>query len=115
MKSNDTELDTYDHFIAFRAAVMQAIALAWRDKAYYDQLVTDPKRALKEGVGYRFPFNMELGVDVDNASWEPTTVGDWRVTRRNALEMVLPPTPPVEEQVEALAAFNATHITFLNG
>jgi hypothetical protein len=28
--------------------------------------------------------------------------------------MVLPPAPPLAEQVEALAAFNATHLTFLH-
>lgn len=105
---------TYDRFIAFRAAVMQAIALAWRSERYREELIADPKKALKDGVGYTFPFNIDLGVDVDNARWEPLTVADWHVMRRDTLRMVLPPAPPQAEQVEALATFNATHLTFLN-
>jgi ribosomally synthesized peptide (two-chain TOMM family) len=105
---------TYDRFVRFRAAIMRAIALAWKDPAYRTQLIADPKKALKGGIDYDFPFGMDLGVDVDNATWEPTTVGDWRVDHCNRLQMVLPPAPPLAEQVEALAAFNATHLTFLH-
>ena len=111
--SDPNPYGSYDRFIAYRAALMEAIALAWRDPAFRDRLITDPKRALKEGVGYDFPFNMELGVDVDSAVWEPQTVGDWRVRHQNLLELVLPPAPEPDEQVRALAAFNAHHLTFL--
>jgi ribosomally synthesized peptide (two-chain TOMM family) len=104
----------YDHFLAYRAAIMQAIALAWRDPAFRDQLIADPKAALKTGVGYKFPFNMELAVDVDNAVWRPHTVTDWQVKHHNLLELPLPPAPEAVEQVEALAAFNAQHLTFLH-
>lgn len=105
---------TYDRFVAFRAAVMQAIAIAWSDEKFRKELIKDPKAALKSGVGYTFPFNIDLGVDVDNAEWKPLTVADWHVKRRDLLQMVLPPAPEQSEQVEALAAFNATHLTFLN-
>src|SRR5262245_39836249 len=83
----------YDEFIAYRVAIMQAIALAWRDKGFLARLKEDPKRALKTGVGYDFPFNMDLGIDVDNATWEPITVADWRVTKRNTVRLVLPQPP----------------------
>jgi ribosomally synthesized peptide (two-chain TOMM family) len=112
MKTDD--YGTYDRFIAFRAAVMQAIALAWGDAEYRAQLIADPKKALKTAFDYDFPFKIDLGVDVDNAKWEPITVADWHVLRRDTLHMVLPPKPEdPAEQVEALAAFNATHLTFL--
>ena len=104
---------TYDQFLAYRAAIMQAIALAWRDDNFRGQLIETPKQALKDGIGYDFPFNMELTVDVDNATWDPLTVADWRVTHRSRLQMVLPPAPPMAERVEALAAYNASHLTFL--
>jgi ribosomally synthesized peptide (two-chain TOMM family) len=106
---------TYDRFIAYRAAVMRAIALAWRDEQFRKQLIEDPKQAMKAGIGYDFPFNMELRVHTDSATWKPLTVTDWRVDRRNLLQMVLPPRPANEaDRVEALAAFNASHLTFLN-
>lgn len=104
---------TYDRFIAFRAAVMQAIAQAWRDPKFREKFIEDPKRALKEDIGYKFPFNMDLSVDADNAEWRPLTVTDWRVDIQNRLELVLPPAPQADQQLEALAAFNAHHLTFL--
>ena len=104
---------SYDRFIAYRAAIMQAIALAWRDPAYRDQLIANPKQALKDGVGYDFPYAMELAVDADSAEWRPTTVGDWQVLQHNLLELVLPPAPAVDAQVQALAAYNARYPTFL--
>lgn len=104
---------TYDRFIAYRAAVMRAIARAWSDPQYYEKLKKDPKEALKD-VNYTFPFDMDLGVDADNALWRPTTVADWYVRQRNTLTMVLPPAPPLEQQPEALANFNSFHLTFLN-
>jgi ribosomally synthesized peptide (two-chain TOMM family) len=117
-KSHDEPNDdygTYDRFIAYRAATMQAIALAWRDPKFRDEFIENPKKALKKGVGYDFPFNMDLRVDPDSATWEPRTVADWRVNQRNVLQMVLPPRPKdAADRVEALAAFNAKHITFLN-
>jgi ribosomally synthesized peptide (two-chain TOMM family) len=112
MKNDD--YGTYDRFIAFRAAVMQAIALAWNDKEFRTDLIEDPKKAMKKAFDYDFPFKIDLGVDVDNARWEPMTVVDWHVLNRDTLQMWLPPKPEDPKQVvEALAAFNATHLTFL--
>jgi len=113
MKSDD--YGTYDRFVAFRAAVMRAIALAWGNEQFRKDLIKHPKEAMKEHLDYTFPFNIDLAVDVDNARWEPMTVTDWHVLRRDTLDMVLPPKPEdPKQQVEALAAFNATHLTFLN-
>jgi ribosomally synthesized peptide (two-chain TOMM family) len=112
MKTDD--YGTYDRFIAFRAAVMQAIALAWGNPEFRTQLIADPKKAMRDSLDYEFPFKIDLEVDVDNAKWEPITVADWHVLRRDTLHMVLPPKPEdPAQQVEALAAFNATHLTFL--
>jgi len=113
MKTDD--YGTYDRFIAFRAAVMQSIALAWRSDALRESLIKDPKGFMKQHLDYTFPFNIDLAVDNGNAVWEPTTVVDWHVLRRDTLDMVLPPKPEtLDQQVEALATFNATHLTFLN-
>lgn len=112
MKADD--YGTYDRFIAFRAAVMQSIGLAWKSDALRAALIKDPKGFMKEHFDYTFPFNIDLAVDDGNARWEPMTVVDWHVLRRDTLDMVLPPKPErADQQVEALAAFNATHLTFL--
>jgi ribosomally synthesized peptide (two-chain TOMM family) len=105
---------TYDRFIKYRAVIMQAIALSWRDPAFRKQLHKNPKAALLRHFHYEFPFNMDLEVHFDNAEWAPETVADWHIIQRNLLQMVLPPAPPMAQQVEALAAYNTTHLTFLN-
>jgi ribosomally synthesized peptide (two-chain TOMM family) len=112
--STQESYGTYDRFLEFRAVIMQSIARAWRDENYRVSLIADPKQALKAAFDYDFPFNMNLSVNVDNAKWEQNTVGDWLVFKQNKLIMVLPPAPEQQEQLEALASFNAHHLTFLD-
>jgi ribosomally synthesized peptide (two-chain TOMM family) len=105
---------TYDRFLAYRAAIMQAIALAWKNPDFEKAFIENPIKALKDGVGYDFPFNMKVSVNDQNAEWEPKIVGDWHITKQDKLVFALPPAPKESEQVEALAAFNANQLTFLN-
>lgn len=112
----DMGIGTYDKFIAYRGVIMRAIARAWRDEHFYQAVKSNPKKALKDAFGYNFPFDVDLEVRLDTATWEPDVVADWVVHTRDLLEMVLPP-PPEDpaERVEALAAFNAQQSMFLRG
>jgi ribosomally synthesized peptide (two-chain TOMM family) len=104
---------TYDRFLAFRAAVMSAVALVWRQPELKKEFKEHPRAAFKKHLNYNFPFDLDLGVDLDNATWDPEKVADWFVTTTNVLSMVLPPAPQnPAEHVQALAAYNATHLTF---
>lgn len=118
----DITTSTYDKFLKFRAVIIQAIALAWEDPKYKKRLIEAPKEALKEAFNYNFPFDMNMTIDVDNATWKPLLNAGWVVHIPNTLELVLPPKPdnkglsPREEvlnQARALAAYNVTHLTFL--
>jgi ribosomally synthesized peptide (two-chain TOMM family) len=109
-----TEIGSYDKFQAYRAVIMQAVALAWRDAAFKAELKSDPKGTLLERFGYRFPFRMDVEVIESGAEWRPSLVGDWLAHTENFLEMVLPPAPAqAADRAEALAAYNANHIDFL--
>ena len=97
----------YDNFIVFRSAIMQAIAKAWDDHQYRERLIANPVAGLKE-IGYNWHYYFKLTVDVDNAVWQPLTVADWRVTKKNKIKLALPPRPSDPEQyTQALAALNA--------
>ena len=102
---------TYDEFLEYRAVIVQAIAASWHDSAFLEQLLEDPKAALFERFGYRYPFDLALKVQADTATWSPSTNGGWITRQNNALELVLPPAPQREDQhAIALAAYNAKHI-----
>ena len=104
---------SYDKFLQFRSVVIQAIAKAWQDEAFHEQLKLSPKVALKEAFDYDFPFNLDLKTNDDNAAWDQTEQGGWLVYEQNDLEMILPPPPAPEQEAVALAAYNAQHISFL--
>jgi ribosomally synthesized peptide (two-chain TOMM family) len=121
MKINVT---SYEKFIEFRAAIIRGIGLAWQDADYKKRLLQNPKAALLEQFGYRFPFNLELKADDRNATWTPTLNAGWVVHRENTLELVLPPKPKSHDGVDprqqaliearSLAEYNASHLTFMN-
>ncbi|WP_028311207.1 BMA_0021/BMA_0022 family TOMM bacteriocin [Derxia gummosa] len=111
--SNKAQHGTYDKFLEYRAVIMQAIAKAWSNESFYRELVADPRAALLEHFGYEVPFKIAIEIDTESDEWLPTTVADWKVLKNNRLRMVLPPAPPVEERIEALADYNRYHLTFL--
>lgn len=112
---------TYDKFLEFRAAIIQAIALEWKDPVFRQQLLDNPVLAMREWLKYEFPFNMDVKVDDNSAKWTPTLNGGWTVYTLNVVDVMLPPKPEAgagEKQVLveacALAEYNRTHLTFMN-
>lgn len=104
---------SYDVFIECRAHIVRAIALAWQDPKFLKALIGNPRQAMRERLGYVFPYpNMEVKVDDGNAQWRPNGFTDWVVTQDNSLELYLPPCPadPAQQAI-ALASYNATHLT----
>ena len=65
----------------FRVAYGKAVARAWSDSAYKDQLLRDPRAALS-GVGADLPPGIEISV-VENSA--------------NRMHLVLPAPPPEGE------------------
>jgi ribosomally synthesized peptide (two-chain TOMM family) len=104
---------SYDVFIECRAHIVRAIALAWQDPKFLEALISDPRQAMWERLGYMFPYpNIQVKVDKDNAQWRPDGFTDWVVTQDNSLELYLPPCPAdPAQQALALASYNLTHLT----
>lgn len=113
--------NVYQDFLEFRSNVIQAIATAWNDDQYRQQLLEDPKKAMAERLGYHYPFDMDLKAQYDNATWDQKANSGWVVNKENIVELVLPPRPEVSgdsrekalQEALALAEFNTHHITFL--
>jgi ribosomally synthesized peptide (two-chain TOMM family) len=112
MSNLDNSFPTYHQFLEYRAVIIQAIAVAWHDEAFRARLKANPKEALLERFGYRYPFNLGLKVQLDTSKWTLVTNGGWTTLENNVLELVLPPAPEKrEEYAVALAAYNAKHIS----
>ncbi|TKC86002.1 hypothetical protein FAZ69_22100 [Trinickia terrae] len=112
MSSLDSSFPTYQQFLEYRAVIIQAIAATWHDEAFRERLKANPKEALRERFGYRYPFKLALKVNFDTAEWTPVSNGGWTALENNSLELVLPPAPARREQyAAALAAYNAKHIS----
>lgn len=104
---------SYDRFVAFRLAVIRAIARCWNDPQVEKNFIDDPKNAFKKHLKYDFPFDMELKLIPESGQWDLAGVNDWRCIKPNKLELKIPPAPKPEHQAEALAAFMARQHTFL--
>lgn len=115
---------TYDDFLIFRANVIRAIAKAWSNPEYKERLLHDPKEAIESAFRpYKYPFTYNLAAQDDTAYFDLKVNGNWVVKKFDKLTLVLPPKPPARPgataketalvQARALAAFNASHITFL--
>ncbi len=109
------EQSVYDKFLKFRAVIIQAIALAWKDDKFNNLLKENPKVALKEAFNYTCPFDINIGTNPNNASWKTTIQGSWMVSTQNELQLVLPPKPENKcDETCALVNYNVNHLTFLN-
>lgn len=108
--TSPTILPSYDQFLEFRAVIIEAIALAWRDPAFLAELREAPKRALKERFDYEYPVQVNLKVHNDTSTWMPGLTGGWKTNEFNALELVFPPAPEPDQMTVALAAYNAKHL-----
>ncbi|MBN3816778.1 hypothetical protein G3N57_09225 [Paraburkholderia sp. Se-20369] len=113
--SKDLRLPTYEQFLEYRAAIIQAIARAWHSPAFFGELEADPVKALRDQFGYHYPFRLDLKVQTKSSTWTPSVNGDWTSGHKNKLTLVLPPAPKNAEQfAQALAAYNANHITIMD-
>ncbi|WP_116136273.1 BMA_0021/BMA_0022 family TOMM bacteriocin [Trinickia diaoshuihuensis] len=108
--TTSTILPSYDQFLEFRAVIIEAIALAWRDADFLGELRKDPKQALKDQFGYEYPAQVNLKVNNNTSTWLPDLTGGWKTNQLNALELVLPPAPAPDQMTVALAAYNAKHL-----
>ena len=109
-----------DTTIKWQMVWLEAIALAWRDAAFKQQLLDNPRAALKEY------FNFDLGPYVKLTVREATrpegaseltgtklekAFGGWNPGNdplTSEMIMALPPAPPVEDQAVALSFYNAS-------
>lgn len=115
---------TYDNFLHFRAVIIRAVTKAWGDESYMKLLQENPKQALQQAFPpYQYPFQYDLTTISNTASFKLGSVSGWVVHKREKLTLALPPKPalvPGDEmkqalnEAAALAAFNASHITFLH-
>ncbi|KVC99565.1 hypothetical protein WI77_00980 [Burkholderia ubonensis] len=108
-------LPTYEQFLEYRAVIIQAIALAWKSEDFRKDLEKHPIKTLKKQFKYDFPFQLDLKVQPKSSRWTPDVNGDWTSGHNNKLTLVLPPAPKDEAQfAQALAAYNANHITIVD-
>lgn len=104
---------SYDTFLTYRATIIRAIALAWRDPAFARDLEHNPKEALKERLHYDFPYDMDLSVIPASATFNAPVNLDWISHTRNVVGLTLPPRPEPGQEAVALAEYNARFLTFL--
>jgi ribosomally synthesized peptide (two-chain TOMM family) len=111
---NDNDISMYPEFLDYRTVVISAIAKAWAEPDYWHELSTNPKKALWEGFGYKFPFDMHLHCNHNSANYCPELVADWVSVEFSSITLVLPPAPPDgTDRTMALADYNLNHLTFL--
>lgn len=120
-----TQQSTYDAFIHFRATVVRAVAKSWADPAFKEALLTGNTKEVLERAfyPYKYPFRYELAAQDNTADYRPDLVANWVVHKFDRIDLTLPPPPPRDEgmsdmdyalrKAQALAAYNASHVTFL--
>lgn len=103
----------YDDFLEFRAVIVQAVALSWRDSKFKERFKENPKKAMKEYFEYDFPFRMNFIWDDtlkdEDYRWYPKGTGAW-VGPSNKLELILPPKPEQGQETIALAAYHLSNL-----
>ncbi len=104
----------YRTFLDYRGIIICAVAKAWKDSVFWDELVADPQKALLKHFNYHFPYDLELSVNENSAEYRPDIVTDWKAIQFASITLMLPPAPENEsERAIALAAYNLKHLTFL--
>jgi len=77
--------DCSDDFLAFGAALFNAVALAWNNAMFMDlltQKVTQPKQTitlLNEWLEYKYPWEFELSVEVDDKAHYDRATQKWHI------------------------------------
>jgi len=112
-----TELGDWQPFLEFGALIVRAIAIAWKDDAFARALSTDAASALESWLGYRFPWNIPLKIEITGSKtkWQPAkdaaSNGFWENLPTNTLTLAIPNKPDDSDAKVfpiALAAYNNT-------
>lgn len=105
-----------DAMMKFRTVYLQAIAKAWNDKKFLDQLKKDPIGILERTFGFQFPWDVNLEIESVPATeslWDPVNAGGW-VGRNAVISLWIPPPPKKEEDwAKAWAAYYDRFPSFL--
>lgn len=108
-------------FLEFGAVTLRAIALAWENPEFRQDLATkngsarkEAKTALSRWLGYTCPWNFDINfVEHPDFTWQPESgnTGAWNLNKipKNIIELHYPEKPE-EEQFYAIAltSYNAT-------
>lgn len=108
------ELPEYESLLEFQEVYLQAIALAWKDEDFKQELLNDAETALGKAFGYKNPWSVKLSVVMPNdreAGWN-SDQNRWYLPR-NTIHIGLPKKPDKDEQTMALAAYNNAGPTYL--
>lgn len=84
-----------DAMMKFRTTYLRAIARAWNDQAFLEDLERDPAGVLKKSFSYDLPWDVELeitSVDASESLWDPANAGGW-VGRNAVISLWIPPPP----------------------
>lgn len=105
-----------DEMAAWQEVWIGAVALAWRNPEFKNQLLRNPRKAIAEHFAYNLPPFLELSILDGSKSpeygWRVHGEDGW-VLPMTHLEMVLPgPPPDVKDQAVALADYSAAGRTY---
>lgn len=90
----------FDEFISFGAAMFNLVALAWNNDAFFEQITeytgqssAQPGKAIRllaDWLGYKYPWQLDLVVQVDEHARYDAALGQWVDTTPPELTMTLP-------------------------
>jgi ribosomally synthesized peptide (two-chain TOMM family) len=110
------------NLVDFRTTYLRAIAQAWVDPAFLNELATPGggAKALDDFFGYRWPWaDLTLTFRKHGAEWNPAETGGWFGTLRDAIVVHAPLSPArvkglgPADHTRAIAAYYQQRPTFL--
>jgi ribosomally synthesized peptide (two-chain TOMM family) len=92
--------DNFDKFISFAAAIFNAVALTWRNDLFLHDLTSytaegdQPRKTtiqiLDDWLGYKYPWQLDLTVQVDPTATYDSKAGKWENTTPPVIMLTLP-------------------------
>lgn len=101
----------------------RAIALAWEDPEFHQQLKSNPREAIRDKFGYHLMDDLDLVIEdaPADATFDPSKAtcapGDevqdpWASLPKLKLTLSIPPAPPAELQGVAITSYQDTGRTY---